>query len=249
MYDDKDDTEKAGTMNGSIGIIMLDTHFPRFKGDIGNPDTWPFEVVFRTVMGASASNVVGATREQNLQPFIDAAVHLQNAGVSGITTSCGFLSLAQAQIAAHLTVPFVASSLVQVPWVQSIIPTGKTVGILTINADALTSAHLLAAGISGDVPVQGTEHGEEFTRCILGDQRMMNQSLCERDNVNAAVQLLDQHPDLGAIVMECTNMAPYASAVQQATGLPVYSIYTLIRWFHAGLVPAVHQPQLMHGAT
>ena len=240
MYDGQDDTEMTGAMNGSIGIIMLDTQFPRFKGDIGNPDTWPFDVVLRTVNGASASNVVEATEQQNLKPFIEAALDLQNVGVSGITTSCGFLSLAQSQIAAHLAVPFVASSLVQVPWVQSIMPAGKKVGILTIKADALTSAHLLAAGISGDVPVKGTEYGKEFTRCILADQQFMNQSVCEQDNVNAAMQLLEQHPELGAIVMECTNMAPYANAVQQATGLPVYSIYTLIRWFHAGLAPAVH---------
>ena len=240
MYDALDDIDKTGAMNGSIGIIMLDTQFPRFKGDIGNPDTWPFDVVFKTVKGASASNIVGATEQQNLQPFIEAALDLQSVGVSGVTTSCGFLSLAQLQIAAHLTVPFVASSLVQVPWVQSTMPAGKQVGILTINADALTSAHLLAAGISGDVPVKGTEHGKEFTHCILNDQHFMDQSLCEQDNVNAAMQLLDQCPQLGAIVMECTNMAPYASAVQRATGLPVYSIYTLIRWFHAGLSPAVH---------
>ena len=241
MYDEQDTTDKTGTMNGSIGIIMLDTQFPRFKGDIGNPETWPFDVVLKRVRGAFASNVVAATEQQNLQPFIEAALDLQSAGVSGITTSCGFLSLAQAQIAAHLRVPFVASSLVQVPWVQSILPAAKNVGILTIDANALTSAHLLAAGISGEVPVGGTEHGEEFTRCILDDQRLMDQTLCEYDNVNAATKLLEQNPDLGAIVMECTNMAPYASAVQQATGLPVYSIYTLIRWFQAGLSPAVHR--------
>lgn len=249
MYDGQDDTEKTSAMNDSIGIIMLDTQFPRFKGDVGNPDTWPFDVVLRTVKGASARNVVGATQEQNLQPFIDAAVHLQNAGVSGITTSCGFLSLAQAQIAEHLTVPFVASSLVQVPWVQSIMPAGKRVGILTINADALTTAHLLAAGISDSVPVKGTEHGQEFTRCVLGDQPVMDQSLCQQDNVNAAIQFVNEHPDLGAIVMECTNMAPYAHAVQKATRLPVYSIYTLIRWFQAGLTPAVHHAELTTGTT
>lgn len=227
-------------MNGSIGILMLDTQFPRFRGDIGNPDTWPFDVVLETVTGASAQSVVGATDKQDLQPFIQAALRLQKAGVSGITTSCGFLSLVQAQIAEHLTVPFVASSLVQVPWVESIMPSGKQVGILTINADSLTSAHLLAAGISHKVPVKGTETGKEFTRCILGNHHTMDQLLCKQDNVNAALQFIEQYPDLGAIVMECTNMAPYANAVHHATGLPVYSIYTLIRWFQAGLSPPVH---------
>jgi len=221
---------------GTIGVIMLDTRFPRFNGDVGNPDTWPFDVIREVVSGASAQAVVAATSAQNLQPFINAGVTLQNRGVSGITTSCGFLALFQRDIAQHLDVPFLASSLVQVPWVQATIPASKRVGILTISASSLTPAHLRAAGIHTEVPVQGCENGEEFTRAILDDSSVMDQVLCELDNVNAAVDFTRRVPDLGAIVLECTNMAPYASAIQRATGLPVYSIYTLICWFQSGLI-------------
>ncbi|MFK7861156.1 MAG: aspartate/glutamate racemase family protein [Granulosicoccus sp.] len=220
----------------TIGVIMLDTRFPRFNGDIGNPDTWPFNVILEVVSGASAQAVVAATSAQNLQPFIDAGVELQNKGVSGITTSCGFLALFQRDIAQHLDVPFLASSLVQLPWVQATMPAGKRVGILTISASSLTPTHLKAAGIHTEVPIQGCENGREFTRAILDDSNVMDQVLCELDNVKAAVDFTQRVPDLGAIVLECTNMAPYASAIQQATSLPVYSIYTLICWFQSGLV-------------
>ncbi|MFK8079816.1 MAG: aspartate/glutamate racemase family protein [Granulosicoccus sp.] len=221
--------------SGTIGVIMLDTRFPRFQGDIGNPHTWPFEVIFEVVSGASARAVVTDTATQNLQPIINAGINLQRKGVSGITTSCGFLSLFQREIAQHLEVPFLASSLAQLPWIQATLPTDKRVGILTISADSLTPAHLHAAGIDSQVPVHGCEDGREFTRSILGNLSTMDYSLCERDNIEAALDFRHRYPDLGAIVLECTNMAPYASAIQQATGLPVYSIYTLIRWFQSGL--------------
>ena len=112
---------------GSIGIIMLDTRFPRFHGDVGNEHTWPFPVVFKVVEGAFAPDVVNATAQLDLSPFIDAAIELEQAGVVGITTSCGFLSLAQAKIASHLQIPFAASALIQLPWVQALLPPGKTV--------------------------------------------------------------------------------------------------------------------------
>ena len=70
----------------------------------------------------------------------------------------------------------------------------------------------------------------------------MNQTLCEKDNVQAAMQLLDAHPNIAALVLECTNMAPYANAIHTATGLPVYSIYTLMLWFQAGLAPRSFSP-------
>lgn len=71
----------------------------------------------------------------------------------------------------------------------------------------------------------------------MNDAVNMNRTLCEQDNVQAALEFIEEHPRLGALVLECTNMAPYANAIHQATRLPVYSIYTLIRWFHAGLSP------------
>ncbi len=216
---------------------MLDTRFPRFVGDIGSQDTWPFSVLFEVVKGARASDVVNSTGEQKLQPFIDAAIKLQNQGVSGITTSCGFLSVVQANIAEHLHIPFIASSLVQVPWVQATLPPGKRVGILTIDSNALTALHLQGAGIDTDIPVAGTQNGLEFTQAILNDNVVMSKNRCEYDNVEAALHFVSTHPELGAIVLECTNMAPYASAIQRATGLPVFSIYTLICWLQSGLLP------------
>ena len=41
----------------------------------------------------------------------------------------------------------------------------------------------------------------------------------------------------GAILLECTNMVPYAAEIRAKFNLPVYSIYSFVQWFQAGLMP------------
>lgn len=224
-------------LTASVGILMLETRFPRFIGDIGNADTWQFPVIYKTVLGSSASAALSTDNSGLLEPFICAAKELVTLGVDGITTSCGFLSLFQKQLSRALDVPVATSALMQVPWVQGLLPPGKRVGILTVHAKNLTARHLIAAGAAPDTPVAGTETFLEFTGAILADEAHMDFEACRKDNLQAAGELTRQHPEVGAIVLECTNMAPYAADIQHLTGLPVYSIYTLINWFQSGLVP------------
>lgn len=219
-----------------IGILMLDTHFPRIYGDLGNADTWPFQVIYKVVKGVTASDAVSADGIANLHLFIQGALELESLGVAGITTSCGFLSLAQQRIASHLSVPFAASSLMQIPMLETLLAPEKRAGILTIDSRSLTHSHLLAAGAAIDTPIAGTEHGKAFTKAILSDSPNLDINACRHDNVEAAQRLVERHPDVGAIVLECTNMVPYAEDIKRATGLPIFSIYTLVNWLFSGLV-------------
>lgn len=221
-----------------LGILMLEARFPRILGDMGNAATWPFPVLYRVVAGASPDRVVLRGAEGLLPDFITAARDLVRLGAEAITTNCGFLALFQRELAAAVGVPVATSSLMQVPWVQATLPPGRRVGLVTVSAGSLTPAHLAGAGVPLDTPVSGTENGQEFFRVLIkAEKDDMDIDLAERDVVAAALDLVARHPDVGAIVLECTNMPPYAAAVQRATGLPVYDIYTMITWFHGGLRP------------
>jgi Asp/Glu/hydantoin racemase len=223
-----------------LGILMLEARFPRIHGDMGNGTTWPFPVLYHVVSGASPDRVVVGGAAGLLPDFIDAARDLVRLGAEAITTNCGFLSLFQRELAAAVGVPVATSSLMQVPWVQATLPPGKRVGVVTVSKASLTPAHLEAAGVPLDTPVTGTENGQEFFRVLIkAEKDDMDIDLAEQDVVQAARDLVSANPDLGAIVLECTNMPPYAAAVQRATGLPVYDIYSMITWFHAGLRPRV----------
>jgi Asp/Glu/hydantoin racemase len=220
-----------------LGILMLEARFPRIPGDMGNATTWPFPVLYKVVGGASPDRVVRRRAEGLLPAFLDAARELVALGADGITTNCGFLSLYQAELARHAGVPVATSSLMQIPLVQALLPAGKRVGVLTISAATLTPDHLAAAGAPPDLPVVGTEGGREFTRAILGDEPRLDVAAAEADILDAGDALLARHPDVGAVVLECTNMAPYARALSERLRLPVFDIVSFMTWFHSGLVP------------
>ena len=221
-----------------LGILMLEARFPRIPGDMGNGTTWPFPVLFRVVRGASPERVVLQGAKGLLPDFIAAAKELVDLGAEGLTTNCGFLSIFQKEIAAAVGVPVATSSLMQVPWVQATLPPGKRVGLVTVSGSTLTPAHLEGAGVPLDAPMVGTEGGQEFFRVLIkAEKQDLDIGLAEQDVVEAGKGLVARHPDIGAIVLECTNMPPYAAALQAAIGMPVYDIYSMITWFHAGLRP------------
>lgn len=221
-----------------LGILMLEARFPRIPGDMGNAETWPFPVLYRVVRGASPERVVLNRAAGLLPDFLAAAAELAADGAEAITTNCGFLSLFQREIAAHVGVPVATSSLIQVPWVQATLPPGKRVGVITVSGSSLTAAHLEAAGAPVDTPFVGTEDGVEFFRVlILGEKQDMDVGLAAGDILDAGRRLVAAHPDVGAIVLECTNMPPYAHALRAALGFPVFDVYSLITWFHAGVRP------------
>jgi Asp/Glu/hydantoin racemase len=221
-----------------LGILMLDARFPRIPGDMGNATTWPFPVLYRVVRGASPERVVLNAAAGLLDDFLAAAEELVADGAEAITTNCGFLSLFQAELAAHVRVPVATSALIQVPWVQAMLPPGRRVGIITVSAQSLTPRHLTAAGVPADTPIVGTEHGREFFRVLVrGEKQEMDIARAAADILDAGRVLVSRHADIGALVLECTNMPPYAFALRERLGLPVFDIYSLIIWLHAGLRP------------
>ena len=220
-----------------LGILILDTQYPRIPGDPVNATTWPFPVLYKVVRGASPERVIRGRAEGLLDVFLEAAAELVATGADGLTTTCGFLALFQDQLAAHAGVPVAASSLMQIAPVQGLLPPGKRVGVLTANGPSLGDDHLAAAGAPLDTPVGSTDDSCEFNRTMNLAEPMADMAACESEVLAAGRALAAAHPDLGAVVVECTRMVPFSRALSEAIGLPVYDIYSFIRWFHAGLAP------------
>ena len=221
----------------ALGILMLEARFPRLPGDVGHAGTWPFPVHYKVVPGASPERVVRHRAAGLLDAFIAGARELVATGADGITTNCGFLSLFQSELAAAVGVPVATSSLMQAPLIERLLPQGQRVGILTISSAALTREHLAAAGVAADTPIAGTEAGRAFSHTILNDELTMDVAACEQDILAAGDELLRGHPEVGALLLECTNMCPHAHALRAHSGLPVFDMVSFVTWFHAGLVP------------
>ena len=220
-----------------IGVLMLETRFPRIPGDIGHAESFPFPLQYRVVRGATPDRAVRQDPRALVDDFIKAGRDLVDMGCDGITTTCGYLSLIQDQIKDALGVPVAASSLMQVPMAQALLPMGQKVGILTVSQAALTDAHLAAAGVPLGTPVVGTEGGRAFYDGFLNNRVEIDITACRADLLDAANRLCRDHPEVGAIVLECTNMVPFAYDIRRDTGLPVYSIESFLTWFQAGLMP------------
>jgi hypothetical protein len=216
---------------GFLGILILETRFPRPPGDVGNPETFAragIPVRFATVAGASPARIVQATDPDLLGPFVEAARRLAAEGARMISTSCGFLARYQVELAAAVPVPVWSSSLLQCRRFAR-------PGIVTFDRQALGAVVLSAAGVAEGTPVEGLEPGCELHRRILADDAALDSEAAERDVVAAAARLVARHPSVTDIVFECTNMPPYRHAVARATGRSVHDIETLLIGAWAGL--------------
>ena len=140
----------------SLGILMLETYFERFNGDIGNARTWPFPIQYKIVKGASPDRITNLTTTDFLQPFLDAADELIAGGCDGITTTCGFLALYQRELSEHCAVPVATSALLQVPLVARILPKAKRPAIITFSSESLTTRHLTSVGVDPTTISWGT---------------------------------------------------------------------------------------------
>src|SRR5712664_2297581 len=136
----------------TVGILMLDTRFPRIPGDMGNAATFAFPVRYQRVAGADPDLVVRRGAAGLLPAFVEAARRLEDEGVGAITTNCGFLAKFQRELASSVAVPVFTSSLLLVPLVHRLLAPGRRVGIMTVNAAGLTPEHFAGAGI-GDIPI------------------------------------------------------------------------------------------------
>ena len=225
----------------TVGILMLDTRFPRIPGDMGNATTFPFPVRYHRVQGAAPDLVVRRGAEGLLPAFVAGARQLEREGVGAVTTNCGFLVKFQRELAAAVAVPVFTSSLLLVPLVHRMLPRGRRVGIMTVSAATLGPEHLEGAGIGGDIPiaVAGMETEKEFTRVLLGDELELDVDAAREEHVRVARRLVAQHPDIGALVLECTNMPPYTADIQRETGLPVFDIVSLVALAHGALAGAI----------
>ena len=175
---------------------MLEARFPRIWGDMGNAQTFPFPVRYKVVRSATPALVVRHQGEGMLDAFIEAGQELVADACAGITANCGFLTLFQDELSAALAAPVMTSVLMQAGMIQSLLPTGRRMGILTIPLDNLTPAHLTAAHVPEDCPVMGEQEGCHFQTVILNGGLNLNIDQAQEGMIAAATRLVVAHPDI-----------------------------------------------------
>lgn len=222
----------------SIGILLLENTVPRIPGDIGNGFSFDFPVRHKVVWGATGERVLDPAREDLLELFLAAGRELVSEGVQAITTGCGFLAKFQKELAAALPVPVFASSLLQLPLAHATLRPDQKVGVITADARYLNERHFDAVGAASvPVVVRGGEEDPYIRKVLLEGGQELDEARMTEGMVRIARAMVEANPEIGAFVIECSQMPAYSRAVWETTGRPVYDLLTLIRWMQDTLQP------------
>ncbi len=222
-----------------IGILMLDTVFPRVIGDIGNARTFPFPVRYYVVKNVfTGKKLPRDANEVLLNAFIRAARELEAEGCRAITTSCGFLAGFQRELADAVSIPVFTSVLSLVPMIYPMIGRNRTIGIFTERAEFMTEYLFNKVGWSSkEIPVRIGSLPEQsaFNKLVIYDSKQGDEDEI-RSNIEAMTKkFMEENPQTGAIVLECQNFAPYGSLIQEISGVPVFGINQLIAFMESAV--------------
>lgn len=229
-------TEKVfgGTTNyGQLaGILMLDSTIPRIPGDPGHAETFPFPVRYGVVRGLPFQDLVEGSKD-HLDLIIQAALDLEKEGVQFVAADCGLFSPFQKDISNALQVPFLGSSLNLIPLLSTFLPEKKKIGLITGDTRLLKEKHLAAADAKGDrLIIGGMEGCAEFQRVVLERENELDIEQMRQGVLEVAKGFMGK--DIGAVLLECTNLITFRSTIQRLLRVPIYDAVSLIEFFAEG---------------
>lgn len=227
----------------TIGMLCAEWNVPFVPGDLNYAATFEFPVRYLTVDGASGAQVLSGSAEEYGHLFVAAAQRLEQEGVRAITGNCGYMAVYQEVVAEAVDIPVFLSSLLQAPMLLAMIGRRKKLGVLVANSAGVTDTLLAGAGINDPsrLAIKGLEGGPHFHDAIIKEVGVMDEDLMRSEVVAAAVELAAAEPALGAILFECSDLPPYARAVAEATGLPVFDWASFIRYVNSACVPRTYR--------
>jgi hypothetical protein len=226
--------KKGQVVSGyTVGILLLDVWYPLLPGNVVNAYTFDFPVRHKLIPNALQPRVHSGDPTL-LDDIVRAGKELEMDGVRAICGACGYLGNFQAQAAEALDVPVYLSSLVQVPVIKVGLRPHQKVGVLCADQPSLTPEILRNCGVEDPsiCVIKGIGDQPQFSSILHSDRGYFDNEAIRKEVVKGALELVKNNPDIGAILLECSDMPPYASEVQRAVNLPVYDFITLIRWVH-----------------
>ena len=220
----------------AMGILVIDIWYPLLPGNVANASTYDFPVIYKILKGASVEQILSGDPVL-LDMVIQGGKELIQQGARAITGACGSFAYYQKAAAAELNVPTFLSSMLQVPLIAQSLKPEQKIGIIAASEEALTQKVFDECDITDPsrLVITGARVLPEFQNLLKCTGRFNSHKL-EREVVGLAQQLVDDHPDIGAILIQCSDLPPYAWAIQNTVKLPVFDMTTLIGWVYNAVV-------------
>ncbi|GAB6280399.1 MAG: aspartate/glutamate racemase family protein [Thermovirga sp.] len=221
----------------AIGILLIENYVPFIPGDVANATTYGYPVRFQRIEGVTHRHLFSHDVSVK-EKVLNAGRILKKEGVQAITGDCGFLALFQEEIKESLQMPVFLSSLLQLAFIAKIIPEKGKIGIITANAGSLTDSILEAVGVSdrSKLILKGLEGKDNFRKAVFEEAGYLDSELVEAEVIEAAGELMVDHPETSSILLECSLLPPYSSTVSSVTGLPVFDYISMIDYVHSAVV-------------
>jgi hypothetical protein len=231
-------TRKGQVSSGeAIGILLLDTSVPFIPGDVANATTYTFPVRFQKIPGFTVARAL-AKDPTVYDELLQAAKSLELQGVRAITGDCGFMGIHQQTLARALDIPVFLSSLIQIPFIKTIIGPEAKVGVITADSDSMKKGLLAAVGVSdtSNLVITGLQDQPNFYRFALEESGVLNSKAVEAEAIAAATQMKADHEEIQAMLLECSLLPPYGAAIQASVNLPVFDYITMINFVFSAVV-------------
>ena len=199
-------------------------------GNLINPKTFNFQFLSEYVEGANYRTIVKEPNHATLNKMIKAAEQLKKQGANFIVTSCGFNSIFNTELSNSVDIPVISSSLIQVPLVSLMIKNDQYIMIVTADKKHLTEEHFVNAGITKKINyvIAGLDNSEEFQKVNSNPNAELNVEKFSKEVLSIIKKTISSNCNIGAVVMECTDLPPFSDAVRKKFNLPVFDIVTLV---------------------
>jgi hypothetical protein len=234
--------EKGQVISGyPVGIMLLNVWYPLLPGNVVNAYTYDFPVRMRVVPGSNQERMHSGDPTL-LQDLVETAQELVMEGCRTICGACGYFGHFQRQIADAVDVPVFLSSLLQINWIKAAIGSDRKIGLICADRPSLTPDIWESCSVdpSGCI-IEEIPRGGEFEAILHSDKGSFDNSKVRQQVVSTAEKIVREHPEVGAILLECSDMPPYAADVQRAVNLPVFDFITMIRYAHSAVAQRPYQ--------
>ena len=209
----------------------------KMKRHCTNPDSYSYPVIIRRVEGINAKTVVIRPNENVLNKYVKESKEMISRGVKAITTSGGFNAIHQRKLADAVDVPVFTSSLMQIPFVSRMLRSDQSVAVITARGSSLTNEHMQNAGIERDISLHvfGVEDCREWGKLLNLSKGEMDLKIAEEEIISISMNAIKDLHEIGAFVLECTDMCPFADAIKKATSLPVFDFITMTNYVYQAI--------------
>lgn len=219
----------------SLGILIADTGHELALGNVQHAGTFQFPILYQVVRGLSPDALMRGDPSLT-EPIRDAALALQALGVNAVVGACGSFANYQREVAAALDIPVFLSILLEVPLVLRALGSSLKLGVIFARTSSFTARVKNSCGIEEDHRVVALEMADiPAFGPILRSAGAVDSAALRSATIDLVRAAMAREPRIGAWLLQCSDLPPYAAAIRQETGLAVFDMVGLIRRVHEAI--------------